>query len=54
MSDFRSRCILRRTRTGAPRRQGLHIGTWVAGPGFFRQTLAHFPTVDAVALRSAP
>ena len=24
-----TRCILRRTRTGAPRRQGLHIGTWV-------------------------
>ena len=35
MSDFSTRCILRRIRTGAPRRQGLHIGTWVsAGPAF--------------------
>lgn len=40
-------------RTGAPRRQGLHIGTWViAGPALLASHA--FPSVDAVALRSAP
>jgi len=37
-------------RTGAPRRQGLHIGTWVAGARLLPPDLA-FPTVDPAALR---
>lgn len=36
--------------TGAPAGRDSNIGTWVAGPGFDRQTLA-FPTADVVALR---
>jgi CxxC-x17-CxxC domain-containing protein len=37
-------------RTGAPRRQGLHIGTWVAGARLPPPDLA-FPTADVAALR---
>ena len=51
MSDSKVRCILRpKYETGAPRRQGLHIGTWVAGARQRSPDLA-FPTADMVALR---
>ena len=51
MSDFRSRCILRRTNEPVrPADRDSDIGTWVAGARLLSPDLA-FPTADAVALR---
>ena len=42
-------------RTGAPRRQGLHIGTWVAGARLLRQTsLSRPPMWPPAASRTPP
>ena len=51
MSDFRSRCILRRTNEPVrPADRDSDIGTWVAGARLLSPDLA-FPTANAVALR---
>jgi CxxC-x17-CxxC domain-containing protein len=39
--------------TGAPPRQGLHIGTWVARPRLLRQT-THIPSAEAAARHGTP
>src|SRR5688572_10676244 len=53
MSVFSTRCILSRTRTGAPRRQGLHMGTWVsAGPASLARP--RIPVRRCGCLRGAP
>ena len=53
MSGSSTRCILRRYSTGAPRKQGLRLGTWVsAGPASFARPRS--PSADEAASEAHP